>query len=285
MTSIHHWRRTLAARLKPVAVDLAAFESDCLIGHVLDWGPTELTLHAADELGAAQENQLETLLERRLTGVPLAYVLGHTNFYGLDLVCDLRALIPRPETEELVQIALDRLSPAGDYHPVVIDVGTGSGNIALAMAHARPDIRVIATDTELPALELAGINRGRLKLSQRVRLVAGRSLSMFRESRFVDIVVTNPPYIALGDPNVERSVVEHEPHRALYSGPTGLEIISELLEEAALRLVPGGWLISEIGYDQGDMLRSMTHALSDWERPTLHRDLAGIERIMTIRHC
>jgi release factor glutamine methyltransferase len=151
------------------------------------------------------------------------------------------------------------------------------------MAHARPDIRVIATDMELPALELAGINRGRLHLSERVRLVAGRSLSLFCESRFISMVVTNPPYIALGDPNVERSVVEHEPHEALYSGPSGLEVISELLEQAALRLVPGGWLISEIGYDQADMLRSMTQALSDWDKPALHRDLAGIERIMAIR--
>ena len=284
MTSISQWRRDLTARLKPHAGDLAAFEADCLLGHVCQCGPTELTLRAADELSSEQEQSMEVLVQRRRDGRPLAYVLGRAHFYGLELICDPRALIPRPETEELVQIALDCLPPpSADRHPLVVDVGTGSGNVALAISYTRPDVHVIATDTELPALELADENRRRLQLADRVTLLGGRSLSMLREISRIDLIVANPPYIACGDPNVERSVIEHEPHSALFSGPSGLEVISELLEEAPSRLVTGGWLVTEIGYDQGNLLRSMTSSLVAWERPTLHRDMAGIERIMAIR--
>ena len=283
MTSIHQWRRTLAARLKPVAADLAAFESDCLLGRVLGCGPTELTLRAWEQLTPEQEESLERYLRRRLTGVPLAYVLGRAYFHGLELICDSRALIPRPETEELVEIALRSLPPpSSERRPLVIDIGTGSGNIALALASVRSDLRLIATDTELPSLQLADTNRLRLGLADRVLLLAGRTLSMFRERPFIDMIVANPPYIALGDPNLDLSVIEHEPHSALFAGPSGLEIISELLEQAAPRLVPGGWLISEIGYEQAELLRSLARDLADWEQPVLHRDLAGIERIMAI---
>ena len=284
MTSIHQWRRTLSARLKPVAADLAAFESDCLLGRVLECGPTELTLRAQDQLTPEQETLVEGYLERRLTGIPLTYVLGRAHFYGLELISDSRALIPRPETEEIVQIALDCLPPPSrERRPLVVDMGTGSGNIALAIAHARPDLRVIATDIELPALALADENRKRLNLTAQINLVAGRSLSMFRNTRMIDMIVTNPPYIALDDPNVERSVIDHEPHVAVFAGPSGLEIIIELLVQAAPRLVPDGWLITEIGYDQGEVLRAGLGSRPEWHKPIFKCDLAGIERIMAIQ--
>jgi len=277
-------RRETTARLVSVAGEHAAFESYRLLGHICRCGPTELTLRAGDTLTPVQEAELERFVLDRLTGRPLAYVLGHAYFAGLDLTCDERALIPRPETEELVDIALRCLPPPGDRpRPVVIDVGTGSGNIALAVADQRPDAVVLATDTEWPALRLADENRKRLGMAGRVRLISGRSLSMFKPARAVDVIVSNPPYIALGNPFVEKSVLDFEPHSALFAGPTGLEIVTELLDAAKQILRPGGWFISEIGYDHGDAVRELLASRKGWDTPTLHRDMSGIERVVSVR--
>jgi release factor glutamine methyltransferase len=284
MASVSHWRRELTDRLKSVAGDLAAFESHRILGQLLGCGPTELTLRADEHVSSDQERILEEFVKRRLDGAPLAYVLGRTHFYGLELLCDSRALIPRPETEELVHIALEHLPPpCEERRPVVVDVGTGSGNIALAVAHERTDLQVIATDTERPALELAGENRRRVHVADRVVLLCGRTLTMFREEPIFDMIATNPPYIAVGDPNLEASVVANEPFRALFAGPSGLEVITELLAQSASRLIPGGWLICEIGYDQGDALRSAIDSYAAWEKPVIHRDMAGIERVLAVR--
>ena len=161
--SISQWRREVTDRLKPVADDLAAFESYRILGHLCNCGPTELTLRSTDILDPDQETKLEAFIQDRLTGRPLAYVLGRVYFHGVELISDPRAMIPRPESEEMLELALERLpDPQDGVHPVVIDVGTGSGNLALAVASARPDTRVIATDIEEPALELAGENCARL---------------------------------------------------------------------------------------------------------------------------
>lgn len=277
-------RREIIGRLTPIAGELAAFEAYRLLGHVCRCGPTELTVRAGDTLTPHQEEELERLVQERLTGRPLAYVLGCAYFAGLELICDERALIPRPETEELVVIALDRLPPpAAGTRPIVIDIGTGTGNIGLAIAHARPDALVLATDTEHPALQLADENRKRIGLVRNVRLIGGRSLGMFRPGRWVDVIVTNPPYIALGNPYVEKSVTDFEPHSALFAGPTGLEVITELLDQASAALRPGGWFISEIGYDHGDSVREIVTTRPGWDVPELHRDMSGIERVVTVR--
>ncbi len=284
MKTIAERRRQTAARLRPVAGDLATFEADRLIGHLLGCGPTELTLRAALSLTRTQEDALTKLIEDRLTGRPLAYVLGRVEFFGMDLVCDPRALIPRPETEELVLVSLDSLPGLSWCDSLLVaDIGTGSGNIALAIAHARQDVRVIATDIEPTALTLADENRRRLGLTARVRLVAGRSLQMFRPVPTFDLIVANPPYVALGDPYLDRSVVDFEPHSALFAGPLGIEIVSELLVGAETLLKPGGWIVSEIGYDQGTEIRDFLERRPAWDPPIFHRDLAHIERILTAR--
>jgi release factor glutamine methyltransferase len=255
-----------------------------LLGHLMKCGPTELTLRAALSVPAAQEKQLAILVDDRLTGRPIDYVVGHVDFYGLDLLCDPRALIPRPETEELVAAALDCLpEPSDVIRPLVVDVGTGSGNIALAIAHQRPDVRVVATDIDLNALALADENRLRLGLVKQVVFVGGRSLTVFRKRRFIDLIVANPPYVVPGDPNLARAVVEFEPHVALFAGPTGLEIIFELLTGGELLLKPGGWIVSEMGYDQGNEIRDFLRTRRGWADPVIHRDLAHIERILTVR--
>ena len=282
--TIAELRRNTTARLQTVAGQLAPFEADRLIGFLMKCGPTELTLRAAASLTAPQERQLDALVADRLTGRPLAYVIGHVEFYGLDLLCDSRGLIPRPETEELVAAALDHLpGTATVTRPLIVDVGTGSGNIALALAHHRPDVRVIATDIDREALSLADDNRRRLGLASRVSLLAGRSLTMFRRARFVDLIVSNPPYVVPGDPNLDRSVVDYEPHVALFAGPSGLEILLELLVGAETVLKPGGWIVSEMGYDQGNEIRDFLRARPGWKTPVIYRDLAHIERILTVR--
>jgi release factor glutamine methyltransferase len=284
VTTIGELRRETAARLRAVAGDLAAFEADRLLGHLMKCGPTELTLRAALSVTVSEEDQLARLIASRLTGQPLAYVVGHVEFYGLDLLCDSRALIPRPETEELVAASLDSLpDPASVIRPLVVDVGTGSGNIALAIAQQRPDVRVIATDIDRGALSLAGENRRRLGLSGRVTLLAGRSLTMFRPAPFADLIVSNPPYVVPGDPNIDRSVVDFEPHVAVFAGTSGLEILFELLAEAPKLLKPGGSFVSEMGYDQGNDIRDFLLTHPAWAEPVIYRDLACIERILTVQ--
>jgi len=282
--TIGELRRGTVALLHAVAGDSAAFEADRLLGQVMKCGPTELTLRAASSVTVSEEDQLAKLIADRLTGRPLAYVIGHVEFYGLDLLCDSRALIPRPETEELVAASLDRLpDPASVTRLLVVDVGTGSGNIALAIAHQRPDVRVIATDLDRDALSLAGENCRRLSLSGRVTLLAGRSLTMFGPGSFADLIVSNPPYVAAGDPNIDRSVIDFEPHVAVFAGPSGLEILFELLAEAQTLLKPGGWFVSEIGYGQSDDIRDFLRTRSAWAEPVIYRDLASIERILTVQ--
>ena len=281
--TIGEWRLLLRARLHLVAADLAPSEADRLVGEVAGGGPTELTLRSAEVLTPVQEERLAALAAERLRGRPLAYVLGHVEFAGLDLLCDERALIPRPETEELVSIALENLPPLSGRHPLVIDVGTGSGNIALALAHKRPDLVVLATDISMDALSLARANRARLSLVGRVHFACGRFLTMVRPACDITMVVSNPPYVAPGDANLDPSVAAHEPHAALFPGPAGTEAIARLVEEAGAVLGPGGSLVCEIGYDQGATVRALVRTAHGWEAPALRRDLAGIERVLAVR--
>ncbi|GAB4313531.1 MAG: peptide chain release factor N(5)-glutamine methyltransferase [Candidatus Zixiibacteriota bacterium] len=284
MKSISEWRRDLTARLKPVAADLAAYESYRMLGHILGCGPTELTLRSAQYVPDDQAVELERLLTQRLTGVPLAYVLGHAYFRSLELTCDARALIPRPETEDLVEIAeqcLDKMPPSDDR--IVVDMGTGSGNIGLAVAHERPDVFVIGTDLDPKALELAEENRRRTGLQDRFVLVRGDTLTMFPEKPCIDVIVTNPPYIAIDDPYVEESVRKYEPKIAVFAGSTGLEIIERMVVQAEKCLKPSGWLVSEIGYNHADQIRHLFAGNRAWHNLSIHRDLAGIERVLAVQ--
>jgi release factor glutamine methyltransferase len=282
--TIGEWRRELRERFRLVSGEPAAYEADRLIGEVVGAGPTELTLRHREPVSDGAARRLENLVADRLRGRPLAYVVGHVEFCGLDLLCDERALIPRPETEELVDIALQCLPPPRtNAHPLAIDVGTGSGNIALALAHRRPDLRVIATDISAEALALAPANRVRTGLSERVHFVLGYSLAGFRGAGTADLVVSNPPYIVPGDPYLDRSVADHEPATALFAGPTGIEIVAELVGQSPPILRPGGALVCEIGYDQGAAVRLLVGRDPLWGPPVLHRDLAGIERVVAVR--
>lgn len=209
------------------------------------------------------------LTSRRLAGEPVAYLVGEKPFFGLDLQVDARVLVPRPDTETLVQWALD-VQPARAAQ--VLDLGTGSGAIALAIKARRPDLDVTATDASLAALEVARANALRLGLD--VQFAAGSWFEAVPRRRF-DLVVSNPPYIVDGDAHLD--ALRYEPISALTSGADGLDDIRILVAHAPDSLHPGGWLLLEHGHDQASMVRDL---LSDrgFRHVTSRQDIAGIER-------
>jgi release factor glutamine methyltransferase len=228
-----------------------------------------LLAHDNDALAPQDEARFLALAQRRAAGEPLAYLSGVKEFYGLPLQVDARVLDPRPDTETLVDWALDCLR--GVAAPQVIDLGTGSGAIALALQHARPDAQVTAVDASADALAVARANAQALKLP--VDLRQGNWLDGLA-ARY-DLIVSNPPYIAEGDPHLP--ALQHEPRQALTAGIDGLDDIRAIVAQAPARLQPGGWLLLEHGWDQAPAVRALLQGAGLTEVQS-RRDLAGIER-------
>ncbi|MCA9525684.1 MAG: peptide chain release factor N(5)-glutamine methyltransferase [Myxococcales bacterium] len=227
----------------------------------------------APELAAVRER-----VRRRSRREPVAYITGTRGFWSLDLQVDRRVLIPRPETELLIEKALDFLKPF--RQPRIVDVGTGSGCIALTLAKERPDARVLAIDTSPDALAVAAANRDRLELP--VTLQRGDLLQGV-EGPF-DLIVSNPPYIASGEiAGLMPDVARHEPRLALDGGPDGLVLIRPLIDQAGARLAPGGGLMIEIGHDQGPRLLEILKKDGRFEAEAVHADAAGLPRLATAR--
>ncbi len=226
-----------------------------------------LLAHDTDTLPEGVAEALQTLALRRLRGEPVAYLTGHKEFYGLKLAVDARVLVPRPDTETLVDWALEVLPPSAS----VIDLGTGSGAIALALKHARPGLQVHAVDYSTDVLSVARANAQHLQLE--VQFSQGSWLSGIAD-RF-HAIVSNPPYIAAQDPHLE--ALTHEPAQALASGSDGLDDIRTIIQQAPAHLLPGGWLLLEHGYDQADAVRGLL-AAAGFAEVQSRRDLAGIER-------
>jgi len=226
-----------------------------------------LLAHDSDALPDTAQATLQATVPRRAAGEPLAYITGHKEFYGLDLAVDARVLVPRPDTETLVDWALKVLAPSAN----VIDLGTGSGAIALALKHVRADLRVSAVDASVGALDVARTNAQRLHLD--VAFAQGNWLDAMTGP--FDAIVSNPPYIAAADHHLE--ALTHEPLSALTSGVDGLDDIRTIVRQAPGHLRSGGWLLLEHGYDQADAVRALlTHA--GFQDAQSRRDLAGIER-------
>lgn len=228
-----------------------------------------LLAHDGDELGADQAESFTRLCARRAGGEPLAYITGTREFFGLVLHVDPRVLIPRPETETLVEWALALLGrrPA----PRVLDLGTGSGAIALAIKSARPDAGVVATDASPAALEVAGANARVHGLNVEFR----RCNWLSGLAGTFDLIVSNPPYVAADDPHLQ--ALRHEPAGALVAGSDGLRDLRSIVSQAPARLRAGGWLVLEHGYDQGSSVRALLDA-AGFLQVESRRDLAGIER-------
>ena len=228
-----------------------------------------LLAHDDDTLGASQQQQFTVLCGRRAAGEPLAYIAGRKEFFGLDLMVDARVLVPRPDTETLVEWALEVLAPMPS--PRVVDLGTGSGAIALAIKSRRADAQVMATDRSPDALEVAGANAQALGLAVELRHA---SWLEGIEERF-DLIVSNPPYVAAGDPHLQ--ALSHEPASALVAGADGLGDLRTIARQALARLRPFGWLLLEHGYDQAVAVRDLL-ANAGFSRVASRRDLGGIER-------
>lgn len=228
-----------------------------------------LIAHDDDTLAEGARAVFEALCVRRQQGEPLAYLVGHKEFFGLSLAVDARVLVPRPDTETLVEWALDVLHdrPA----PRVIDLGTGSGAIALALQHRRPDARVEAVDRSEPALAAARANAQRLGLPVSFRLASWLDGAAAGH----DLIVSNPPYIAQADPHL--AALAHEPRSALAAGPDGLDDLRAIVAAAPAHLAPGGWLLLEHGWDQATAVRDLLCA-AGLQHVHSRRDLAGIER-------
>lgn len=248
-------------------------EADLLLRHVLRRGPAWLFAHGDARVSEADIAQFDALVAAREAGQPVAYLTGRRGFWTLDLDVTPATLIPRPETERLVELALERLPPGP---PAVADLGTGSGAIALAIASERPDARVVATDTSGDALDLARRNAQRHGL-ERVEFRQGDWLAPVAGERF-DLIASNPPYIAEGDPHLARGDLVHEPATALASGPDGLDAIRTIAAAAPAHLVDGGWLLLEHGYDQGARVRALLMAAGFVDIRT-ERDLEARDRV------
>ena len=254
---------------------LDRLDAQLLVLHALQQDPHRrawLLAHDTDPVNAATRSALSALAERRLAGEPLAYLTGRKEFFGLDLAVDARVLVPRPDTETLVNWALEVLTDtlAGR----VIDLGTGSGAIALALKATRPDLQVNALDFSEDALAVARANAARLQLN--VHFSQGAWLTQLPASmpRF-HAIVSNPPYIAAQDSHL--AALTHEPLQALASGADGLDDLRHIIAQAPTHLLPSGWLLLEHGYDQAAAVRALLQAAGLTEVQS-RCDLNQIER-------
>jgi release factor glutamine methyltransferase len=252
------------------AAGLERLDAQLLLLHALGRAESDrawLLAHDVDDLPEVARIAFATACERRAGGEPVAYIVGHKEFFGLDLQVDARVLVPRPDTETLVEWALEL---AGD-RPRVIDLGTGSGAIALAIKHRRPAGTVEAVDASFEALEVAVANAKRLSLDIEFRQASWLSGT---QSRY-DLVVANPPYVASGDAHL--AALKYEPAQALASGPDGLRDIRAIVAQASSHLRRNGWLLLEHGWDQASAVRRLLES-AGFATVTSRRDLAGIER-------
>lgn len=255
------------------ASGLVPFEAKLLLAHVLGRDRAWLAAHADETVAIDQAKAFDALARRRHSGEPVAYLIGRREFYGLDLEITPDVLIPRPETELLVELALARLPDARETR--VLDLGTGSGAVALAIAAARRKAQVVGADVSSPALALAARNAARLRIGN-VSFVESDWFEALAQQRF-DLVAGNPPYVAVGDAHLTEGDLRHEPQQALTSGGDGLNAIRAIIAAAPAHLAPGAWLLLEHGHDQADAVGALFRA-AGFADVGAARDLAGIWR-------
>ncbi len=270
-------------RFQAAGVDNAKRVAEELLAHVFECRPLEIYTDKAPAAASTAEqfriiSKLEPLAERIENGEPLQYVIGHVDFWGLQIKCDPRALIPRPETELLVEEVLASKIWNHKKPATVVDVGIGSGCIVITLAKQRTDANFKAVDISPSALELAQENAEIHGLKDEILWIEG-SLLEGHAPESADIVVANLPYIASKDWNeLHTSVRDHEPQSALDAGPTGMELIEDLAMQARSVLVPGGQLFLEFGYDQGESVRSCLEKFG-YRNVQIKNDLVGHDRI------
>ena len=266
----------------------ANLAAELLLMHLLHEERAYLYTHPDLELSDEQVEAYGRLIEERASGRPTQYITGHQEFWGLDFEVNSAVLIPRPETEHIVEAVLDLISGRGlprDEHYRIVDVGTGSGCIAVALASELPRASVFATDISPAALEVAARNAARLGMEKRVEFVEGDLLAPFLDTPFLgtfDFVVSNPPYVAHAErENVQREVRDFEPRLAWGDLAQGEEIYGRLFPQALRVLKPGGYAAVEIGYNKKEAVLQLLNA--GWTEAKTLPDLAGIPRVVTAR--
>jgi release factor glutamine methyltransferase len=288
-------------RLETAAVGSPRMNAEVLLMFTLACDRAYLYAHSERTLTEDEVSRYDEVLSERARGVPSQYIIGHQEFWGLDLVVTPAVLIPRPETEHVVETVLELASemapqrvlnrpqpgmlraksPTVVHWPKIVDVGTGSGCIALALANEMPQADIIAVDVSADALEVARANAARLQLSERVRFCQGDLLRSFTQESTFDFIVSNPPYVSEGEADkVQREVRKFEPHIAVFGGPEGLDTVRRLVEQARPHLSDGGWLVMEIGFSQEQQVRDL---LAGWAEVRSVLDLQSIPRVIAAR--
>jgi len=296
------------ARLRAAHVPSHTLAAELLLLHVLGRDRTWLYTHSEDSFDPGAAERYFALIARRAAGKPTQYLTGKQEFWGLDFEVTPAVLIPRPETEHVVEVALERLGlrgikidmATGASGPAalrVADVGTGSGCLAVTLAHELPHAEIFATDISAAALDVARRNAARCGVADRIYFVQGdllegfslaplatrQSLALSETERSLafDLIVSNPPYLACDDAaSLQREVREHEPQAALFGGATGIEIYARLTEQAAALLARRGILVVELGYGAADRVRQALQSQRHWTNISITNDLAGIPRVL-----
>ena len=288
------------AQLRAAQIPSHTLAAELLLMHVLQRDRAWIYSHPEEWVDAAAAEKFLALIARRAAGEPVQYLTGKQEFWGLEFEVTPAALIPRPETEHVVEVALDRLGSrgimirldTGEPSPRlrIADVGTGSGCLAVALAWELPHADIFATDISAESLALARRNAARHGVSERVHFLQTSLLEALlpqlqtssRGSALFDLVASNPPYIARDQaPSLAREVRDHEPAAALFGGATGTEIYGPLIEQAASLLRTGGILVLELGYDSASRVRTILGSDPRWTNISLTNDLAGIPRVIS----
>ncbi len=274
---------TAIARLAQAGCDTPRLDAEVLLAHVLEKDRAWLLAHADKKLSPAQSTQFENLLRRREQREPVAYLTGHKEFYGLDFQVTPHVLIPRPETELVVETALQYYQTAADSrrHFTIVDVGTGSGCIAVTLAKHIPQAKFVAVDVSAPALQIARQNARRHAVAEKITFLRGHLLAPVTGP--VDMIVSNPPYVSDSElrgamPEVSR----YEPSQALAGGTDGLEVVRALLAQAGEKLKPNGCLLVEIGASQGAAAAQQAQQFFKSAGIEIKKDLAGLDRLLVV---
>jgi release factor glutamine methyltransferase len=275
-------------RMRDANVPSYALAAELLLMHALGCDRAWLYSHPEAPLDGSVVWKYFALVERRVAGEPTQYLTGKQEFWGLEFEVNPSVLIPRPETEHVVEVALERLGQERSRRPLrVADVGTGSGCLAVALARELPQAEVFATDVSADALEVAARNAARHSVADQIRFFESSLLEAFLADApagldpQLDVIVSNPPYIGRGEADdLPREVREHEPEQALISGEKGVEIYDPLIAQAAKLLAAGGCLVLELGYNSLNQVRPLFEASPDWTRVAVTKDLAGIPRVI-----
>jgi release factor glutamine methyltransferase len=297
------------AQLRAVQIPSHTLATELLLMHALGRDRAWIYSHPEESLDAATAEKFLALIARRAAGEPVQYLTGKQEFWGLEFEVTPAVLIPRPETEHVMEVALARLGERGIKIHMdtgapretlrVADVGTGSGCLAVALAWELPHAEVFATDISGPALEVARRNAARHKVADRIHFLKADLLSGLGDSGLstegaqhaappstqgkpqFDLIVSNPPYIARDETDqLQREVRDHEPHAALFGGPTGVEMYQRLIDQARDLLRDRGILVLELGHDSAELVRAMFEAQSAWTNVAIAMDLAGIPRVL-----